>query len=117
MSILTTRKVRNMKTYDVTLNLTVNQKAEDVIEADSEEQAKEIAEANYDIGEYDKKLRSSTETEREDYYAQEKIEVRKCPVCEKVYEEFNRYEDDSEDRKTNTYFQRVKDYLGATNKA
>ena len=58
-----------MKTYDVTINLTVNQKAEDVIEADSEEQAKEIAEANYDIGEYDKKLRSSTETEREDYYA------------------------------------------------
>ena len=103
--------------FDVTIKIQLSQTTSDVVEADSEEHAKEIAEQNYWNDVYASELNNSSETDGEEYYAQEKIEVRKCPVCEKVYEEFNRYEDDSEDRKTNTYFQRVKDYLGATNKA
>ena len=100
--------------FDVTIKIQLSQTTEDVIEADSEEHARKIAEQNYWNDVYANELRNSSETDREDYYAQEVIEVMKCPVCEKVYEEFNIYDDDSEDRKTNTYFQRVKDYLGAT---
>ena len=103
--------------FDVTIKIQLSQTTSDVVEADSEEHAKEIAEENYWNDVYANELRNSSETDGEEYYAQEVIEVMKCPVCEKVYEEFNRYDDDSEDRKTNTYFQRVKDYLGATNKA
>jgi len=103
--------------FDVTIKIQLSQVATDVVEADSEEHAKEIAEQNYWNDVYASELNNSSETDGEEYYAQEVIEVMKCPVCEQVYEEFDNIYDDDEDRKTNTYFQRVKDYLGATNKA
>ena len=102
--------------FDVTIKIQLSQETSDVIEADSEEHAKEIAEQNYWNDVYDNELRNSSETDGEEYYAQEKIEVRKCPVCEKVYEEFNRDDDDEDERVVNPFFKRVRDYLGATNK-
>ena len=103
--------------FDVTINIKLSQTTSDVVEAKSEEHAKEIAEENYWNDVYENELRNSQEVDDEQYFAQEVIEVMKCPVCEQVYEEFDNIYDDDEDRKTNTYFQRVKDYLGATNKA
>ena len=127
MSILTTRKVRNMdietkkRKFDVTIKIQLSQTTSDVVEAKSEEHAKEIAEQKYWDDVYADELRNSSETDREDYYAQEVIEVMKCPVCEQVYEEFLPQEihstDDISERSVNVFFKRVKDYLGATNKA
>ena len=103
--------------FDVTIKIQLSQTTEDVIEAKSEEHAKEIAEQNYYNDVYDTQLRNSSETDGEEYYAQEVIEVMKCPVCEKVYEEFDNKYDEDEDRKTNIHFQHIKDYLGDTDKA
>ena len=103
--------------FDVTIKIQLSQETSDVIEAKSEEHAKEIAEQKYWDDVYADELRNSSETDDERYYAQEVIEVRKCPVCEKVYEEFDNKYDEDEDRKTNTHFQHIKDYLGDTDKA
>jgi len=70
---------------------------------------------------YENELRNSQEVDDEQYFAQEVIEVMKCPVCEQVYEEFLPQEihstDDISERSVNVFFKRVKDYLGATKKA
>ena len=107
--------------FDVTVNIKLSQTTSDVVEAKSEEHAKEIAEENYWNDVYENELRNSQEVDDEQYFAQEVIEVMKCPVCEQVYEEFLPQEihstDDISERSVNVFFKRVKDYLGATNKA
>ena len=102
--------------FDVTIKIQLSQETSDVIEAKSEEHAKEIAEQKYWDDVYADELRNSSETDDERYYAQEVIEVMKCPVCEQVYEEFDNKYDEDEDRVVNSFFKRVRDYLGATNK-